>query len=228
MLCQADLFPPPVVFQECTVVSFPRQPAHCVIWAKEHRWQEVRGAEEIDGDNEEHIDWIFAEAQKHAEKFKIEGLTRSLTKGVVKNIIPAIAALQAVIAAMSATEALKLVTGAGPNANNNLGFSADNGAYMNHYFVQKKPGCPACSRKLNVVPAVEGETVAELLKRLAKDFDFPATSIRASDTIYMPIVAATHANLSKPVTDFVGPGDTVAATSKERQEAFEFVIDGLK
>jgi ubiquitin-activating enzyme E1 C len=52
MICQAELFSPPVVFQECTVVSYPRKPSHCVIWAKDVKWPEERNDETVDGDNQ--------------------------------------------------------------------------------------------------------------------------------------------------------------------------------
>jgi ubiquitin-activating enzyme E1 C len=227
MVCQAELFPPPIVFQECTVVSFPRQPSHCVIWAKEVKWPEVRKGQTVDGDNEEHIDWIFARALERATEFKIDGLTRSLTKGVVKGIIAAIASLQAVIAAMCSTEALKLVTGTGPVIRNNLLFSAENGAHMQHFFFEKKPNCPECSRRLGSIPAVPGETVKQLMDRLGRDFDFPATTLRANDMIYLGIQKATIPNLEKPIKNFVGAGDTVVATSRERGQPFEFVIEGI-
>jgi ubiquitin-activating enzyme E1 C len=227
MICQAPLFPPPVVFQECTVVSFPRQPSHCVIWAKEVKWQEDRKSETIDGDNEEHIDWIFARAQERAIQFKIEGLTRPMTKGVVKNIIAAIASLQAVIAAMCATEALKIVTGVGPYAQNNLLYSAEEGTNMTHFFFERNPKCPECSRRLLAIPAVKGETVSQLMKRLTTEFNFPATALRANEVIYLAIQAHTAANLEKPITDFVAAGDAIIATSRERDQPFEFLIDGI-
>lgn len=106
----------PTAFPICTIANTPRLPEHCIEWASVLEWPRTHGGKlvspsgpcrwsqyditdkKLDTDDPEHIGWLFSVAAARAKEFKIEGVTWSLTQGVVKNIIPAIASTNAIIA----------------------------------------------------------------------------------------------------------------------------------
>lgn len=87
---------------------------------------------------------MYETAQIRAEQFNITGVTYSLTQGVVKNIIPAIASTNAVIAASCCNEAFKIATGSAPYLNNYMMYTGNDGVYTFTFEHQKKPECPVC------------------------------------------------------------------------------------
>lgn len=126
--CQLDMHTPPTAFPICTIANTPRLPEHCIEWASVLEWPRTFKDKKLDTDDPEHIEWLFQKASSRADEFKIEGVTWSLTQGVVKNIIPAIASTNAIIAggfflaplisASCCNEALKLATSCAPYLNN--------------------------------------------------------------------------------------------------------------
>ncbi|KAK4379880.1 hypothetical protein RND71_001742 [Anisodus tanguticus] len=107
--CTIWLFPPQVKFPLCTLAETPRTAAHCIEYAHLIKWDEVHSGKTFDPDDPEHMQWVYSEAVKRAELFGIPGVTYSLTQGVVKNIIPAIASTNAIISAACSLETLKIL-----------------------------------------------------------------------------------------------------------------------
>ncbi|TFK11613.1 NEDD8-activating enzyme E1 catalytic subunit [Platysternon megacephalum] len=99
--CTLELYPPQINFPMCTIASMPRLPEHCIEyvrilqWPKEHPFGE---SVPLDGDDPDHIQWIYQQSLERASQFNIKGITYRLTQGVVKRIIPAVASTNAVIA----------------------------------------------------------------------------------------------------------------------------------
>lgn len=112
--CSLDMLNKPTVFPICTIANTPRLPEHCIEWASVLEWPKVfKGTaiqlsfrtginssadKKMDTDDPEHIGWLYTRALERAKQFNIDGVTWSLTQGVVKNIIPAIASTNAIIA----------------------------------------------------------------------------------------------------------------------------------
>jgi len=85
--CSLDFHTPKTTFPLCTIASTPRLPEHCIEWANIIQWPKHFGKDKkMDGDDPDHISWLFDRASERAKQFKIEGVTWSLTQGVVKNI----------------------------------------------------------------------------------------------------------------------------------------------
>jgi len=177
-----DLFPAQQhVYQMCTLVNTPRLPEHCIAWAKDKAWDDEapfgrndkKDAVRIDGDNPEHIQWCWKKAIEHAERFNIpiDKITYKLTQGVVKNIIPAIASTNAIIAATCANEAFKVVTECSRTLNNYIYYFGNTGVGTNTQRLEKKEDCIVCSSSKNAftVKIKKDATLQEFKNRLLRD-----------------------------------------------------------
>eukprot|EP01061_Rhynchopus_euleeides_P017379 TRINITY_DN2889_c0_g1_i3.p1 TRINITY_DN2889_c0_g1~~TRINITY_DN2889_c0_g1_i3.p1 ORF type:complete len:456 (+),score=197.28 TRINITY_DN2889_c0_g1_i3:49-1416(+) len=146
------MFPPQVTFPMCTLENVPRLPEHCVEYVKVKTWEDDRpfgvlpngNAAPVDGDDPDHIMWIAQKAQERGAAHGIDGITYAFTQGVVKNITPAIASTNAIIAASCCHEVLKMATGAAPTLQNYFmynGNSIDNGVYGQIQELGPDPTC---------------------------------------------------------------------------------------
>ncbi|KRX20171.1 Nedd8-activating enzyme E1 catalytic subunit [Trichinella nelsoni] len=176
--CLLELYPPPVQYQLCTIANTPRSPEHCIEYVKRIAWSEKHpfGDMEIDGDNEAHIQWIYNEAVKRAGAFGIHGVTIRLTKGVIKNIIPAVSSTNAVIAAACALEVFKLVSSSAMPLENYMNFQDGEGIYMGAVLLERDENCELCSRKPITLTFNENDTLENVCNVLKTDSRFEFTS----------------------------------------------------
>ncbi|XP_023287491.1 NEDD8-activating enzyme E1 catalytic subunit [Orussus abietinus] len=145
--CTLDLYPPQVTYPLCTIANTPRLPEHCIEYVKVIQWPKENPFEcTIDGDDPQHINWIYEKSTDRATQFGIQGLTYRLVQGVVKNIIPAVASTNATIAATCATEVFKLATSCCSSLNNYMVVNNLDGIYTYTYEAERKDDCLACSQ----------------------------------------------------------------------------------
>jgi len=213
--CTLDLFPPQVNFPLCTIAHTPRLPEHCIEFSRILLWPKEKpfGDEvNIDGDDPQHISWIFEKAKERAEHYGIQGVTYRLTQGVVKRIIPAVASTNAVIAAACTTEVFKVVTSCCNPLNNYMVFNDSDGVYTYVYEQERNPDCIVCSRrpqKLEFKATTPLKDVLEFLENSAvyqmKSPGATTTIGGKNKTLYMKTPAsieeATRKNLKLSLSD---------------------------
>ncbi len=182
----------------CTIADVPRIPEHCVQYAmillwpklieftspeqykmaekpadydekKEGKEWEPPSGVKLDKDNPAHMTWIFRRAEERADKYKIKGVTFSLTQQVVKQIIPAIASTNALISAACVTEALKYRTFTSWRLNNYMMYMGDVATNSETFVHARLPDCKSCSKPLLVTVDPATATIADLAEILKKD-----------------------------------------------------------
>jgi len=113
-----------------------------------------------------------------------------MTQGVVKNIIPAIASTNAIIAASCCNEALKLLTMANPplgmpGSNNYMMYSGDEGVYTYTFEHLKKSDCPVCgnlAKKLQLNPTMTLRELIESFAERPEAYSGPLLELHIADT----------------------------------------------
>lgn len=229
--CQLDMHAPRAAVPLCTIATIPRQPAHCIEWAHLIAWEEHRKDDTLDTDDPDHITWLYERASARAQEFNIQGVTYSMTQGVVKNIIPAIASTNAIIAASCCNEALKIATNSNPFLNNYMMYSGDEGVYTYTFENERKPDCPVCgnlAKAINVNPEM---TLQDFLDNLGErpEAQLKKPSIRSgSGTLYMrfpqSLEVQTRHNLGKKLKDLVSNGEEVGVSDPAFSISFKFKL----
>lgn len=218
--CSLDMLNKQTVYPICTIANTPRLPEHCIEWASVLEWPRVHGERKLDNDDPEHIAWLLEQAQARAQQFGIQGVTWSLTQGVVKNIIPAIASTNAVIAAACTQEAFKIATNSNPILDNYMMYTGNEGVYTYTFKHEQRPDCPVCggeSRGFVVEKHAKFERVLEMLRDL-QDLQIKRPSLASARTgpLYFQappqLEANTRPNLEKTCGELLETGDELTVT----------------
>uniref|UniRef100_A0A8C2Z4W4 NEDD8-activating enzyme E1 catalytic subunit n=1 Tax=Cyclopterus lumpus TaxID=8103 RepID=A0A8C2Z4W4_CYCLU len=203
--CTLELYPPQINFPMCTIASMPRLPEHCIEYVRMLLWPKETPFGDgvvLDGDDPEHIQWVYQRSLERAADFNITGVTYRLTQGVVKRIIPAVASTNAVIAGKSAYIPL----------NNYMVFNDVDGLYTYTFEAERKENCSACSQvplDLHFSPSSKLQEMLDHLTESAslqmKSPALTATVEGKNKTLYLQSVASieqrTRPNLSKTLKE---------------------------
>ncbi|XP_022138080.1 NEDD8-activating enzyme E1 catalytic subunit isoform X2 [Momordica charantia] len=208
--CTIWLFPPQVKFPLCTLAETPRTAAHCIEYAHLIKWDEVHSGKTFDPDDPVHMKWVYNEAVKRAELFGIPGVTYSLTQGVVKNIIPAIASTNAIISAACALETLKIVSGCSKTLSNYLTYNGAEGLHTKVTEFVRDKDCLVCGPGvlIELDSSITLQKFIDLLEDHPKLLLSKASVTHRGKNLYMqapPVLEEmTRSNLSVPLFDLMG------------------------
>lgn len=233
--CTLDMLSPKLTYPVCTIANTPRLPEHCIEWASQLEWPRRFKDRSFDADNPEDVDAMHSLALARAEKFGIANVTRSLTLGVVKNIIPAIASTNAIIAASCCNEAFKLVTSCNPILDNYMMYSGDESIFTYTYAHSKKPNCPVCGLEIRKITAQRWWTLQNLLNLLMTKHEFLLKLPSISNTTKALYMAApehlrvqTEINLNIKLVELIQPNEEMIVTDANLPISMRLVIDAFE
>mmetsp|Transcript_1321 Transcript_1321/g.4199 ORF Transcript_1321/g.4199 Transcript_1321/m.4199 type:complete len:448 (-) Transcript_1321:1695-3038(-) len=219
--CTLNLFPPQQAVPLCTIAETPRNAAHCVLYAHLIEAPKEFGEEKMDKDDTSYQQWVYEKADARARQFSISGVTLMQTQGVIKNIIPAIASTNAIVAAACANEVFKVLTNSSAYLNNNLMYIGGQGVYAPTFKYERNPECIVCGAGV-VMEVAAAATLTALMELMNADtrLRLRAPSIRCQsgavgdETLYMRGVLESHyrANLDRPIAELFRNGAVLIVT----------------
>jgi NEDD8-activating enzyme E1 len=212
--CTIDTFPPQVTYQLCTIAETPRIPEHCIAYVFMILWDRVFPNKELNKDSPDDMQWIYEQALARAKEYGIEGVTYFKTIGVVKNVIAAVASTNAVIAAASCNECLKLLSYCSQTMNNYYMYMGADDLFSPTFVHDRKEDCLVCSDAADPIPFQVASTITlrEFIRSLAEHPNFqlknPTITGTTISALYVPSNhEATVANLDKSMNELVVEGE---------------------
>uniref|UniRef100_A0A8C7JXA9 NEDD8-activating enzyme E1 catalytic subunit n=1 Tax=Oncorhynchus kisutch TaxID=8019 RepID=A0A8C7JXA9_ONCKI len=193
-------------FPMCTIASMPRLPEHCVEYVRMLQWPKDKPFGDgvgLDGDNPEHIHWVFQRAQERAVDYSITGVTYRLTQDDKTHVLPA---FSHTFSACS-TEVFKIASSTYIPLNNYLVFNIVDGLYTYTFEAERKENCSACSQvpqDLQFPPSAKLQEVLEYLTENAplqmKSPAITETLDGKNKTLYLQTIELAVADVTTPQT----------------------------
>lgn len=217
--CTIDAFPPQTSFPLCTIAETPRRPEHCIAYASILQWPREFPDKKLDKDSPDDMKWVYEKALERANKFNIQGVTYMMTMGVVKNIIPAVASTNAIIAAGCVNEAVKYISFCSQNLNTYMMYMGSAGVYSHTFAYERKDDCPVCTSKVRKITLSKSHTLNQLLQEL-RDGELrlhsPSLVSATGNTLYMQkppaLERATRPNLHKQLRELIADNEELTVT----------------
>jgi len=231
--CTLDLFPPQQAVPLCTIAETPRNAAHCILYAHLIEYPRHFPEDKPDKDDPTYQNWVYTHAAERAKKYNIPGVTLMHTQGVIKNIIPAIASTNAIVAAACANEAFKIVTNCAPFIDNNLMYMGGQGLYAPTFQYERNMQCVVCGEGV-VLTAAPTLTLTLLMEQMAEDarlrLKTPSISVnggKKGDMLYMrgPLEKHYQKNLDLPLEDLFDTGATLNVTDPSVPSSIKVIVE---
>lgn len=186
--CSLGSLPPPTGYPMCTIRETPRLPEHCIQYAFAISWDLEFPGKVVDKDSAEDMKWIYEKGLDRAQTFGIEGVTYTLTMGVVKNIIPAIASTNALVSAACVTEAIKRLSGCNFTMNNYLMYMGQSGLNTHTFEYERQENCFVCSRNEIALEVDRTDKLSGFIEQLIAKFNLknPQISSNFKGILYIP------------------------------------------
>ncbi len=194
--CSLEMMPPQRRYNICTLAETPRVPEHCIEYVLLVSWEKEQ-KRKFNSDSKDDMTWIYERALKRAEAYGIQGVTYMLTMGVTKNIIPAVATTNAIIAASCINEALKVFTGAAVNMQNEMQYFGQTGVNGNTLDYPRRDVCSVCQNKPIDMTVRSDEKLSDFLSQLTKPpLRLKKPSARSSvGSLYMSSIPSLEVSL---------------------------------
>jgi ubiquitin-activating enzyme E1 C len=219
--CTMDSFPQQTTFPLCTIAETPRRPEHCIAYAFILQWPKEFPDKKLDKDSPDDMKWVYDRALERANQYKIQGVTYMLTMGVVKNIVPAVASTNAIIAGACVNEAVKYLTFCSQNLNCYMMYMGNSGIHSHTFVYEKKEDCPVCSQAVLKLTVSPQQTLNEFMQVHLIDnpslrLKNPSITSASGTTLYMQkpkaLEQATRPNLDKPLSNLIAHGEELTVT----------------